>query len=217
MDPIRPELAAFARAAALVAGIVLAASGCFAGEARIASAAPPDMQHRDTEQAGVTDSILPMDLLLARFREGMPPVTLLAGGETSADRLVFRFMSAVERGDTAMLARLHVSRDEYAWLYFPTSAYAAPPYELPPNVAWMLSAAASEKGLARVVRRLRGGPLNVRSYHCGKESREGANRFLSQCVVEYEDQHEGPAARRLFGTIIERDGHYKFLSYANDF
>lgn len=165
----------------------------------------------------MTDSILPMDLLLARFRDGIPRVTSLDGGETSADRLVFRFMTAIDRGDTVTLARLRVSRGEYAWLYFPTSAYTAPPYELPPDVAWMLSAAASEKGLARVVRRLRGSSLQVRDYRCWKEAREGPNRFLSQCMVEYDDQHEGPVARRLFGTIMERDGHYKFLSYANDF
>ena len=158
-----------------------------------------------------------MKVLLARFREGIPAVTSLEGGEPSADRLVQRFILAVERGDTEALRRLSLSRGEYAWLYFPASAYASPPYELPPNVAWMLSEAASEKGLARVVSRLRGSSLNVRGYRCAREAREGSNRFWSQCVVEYDDQHEGPASRRLFGTIIERGGQYKFLSYANDF
>ncbi|CAN5375664.1 hypothetical protein BH23GEM2_BH23GEM2_13690 [soil metagenome] len=158
-----------------------------------------------------------MDVLLGRFRNGLPQVTSLEGGEPSVNGLVGRFVSAVERGDTAALAGLSVSRREYAWLYFPSSVYAAPPYELPPNIAWMLSAAASEKGLARVVRRLRGSTLHLRGYRCAKEAHEGLNRFWSQCVIDYEDQHEGRTSRRLFGTIMERDGQYKFLSYANDF
>lgn len=165
----------------------------------------------------IVDSTLPMDVLLARFRRGLPEVTSMEHGARSADDLVRQFLAAVGTGDAAALTDLTLSRSEYGWLYFPTSVYAAAPYELPPEIAWTLSTAASEKGLGRVTRRLGGVPIRFHGHRCAQESKEGANRFWRQCVVEYEHPGEGRASRRLFGTIMERDGRYKFLSYANDF
>lgn len=158
-----------------------------------------------------------MEVLLARFRSGLPVATALEGGAASADELVDRFLSAVARGDTVTLAQLRVTRAEYAWLYFPTSVYAAAPYELAPDVAWMLSTAASEKGLTRVVGRLGGAQLELRGYTCVQQGREGENRFWRECTLAYDHPVDGPASRQLFGSIMEHGGRYKFLSYANDF
>ena len=216
VDPIRAQLAALARAAALVAGLALATSACSGTEPRAAEAAPPP-EERKSGPAPIIDSILPMDVLLARFRRGLPEVTSLEHGVRSADDLMRQFLAAVGTGDTAALADLALSRSEYGWLYFPTSVYAAAPYELPPELAWTLSTVASEKGIGRVTRRLGGAQIRFHGYQCGQEAREGRNRFWRECVVEYEYAGEGRVLRRLFGTIMERDGRYKFLSYANDF
>ena len=218
MDPIRPQLAAFARAAALVAGSLLATSACSGTEPRAAEAARPLIAEGWTQQPWVlVDSILPMEVQLARFRHGLPVATALNNGARSADDLVRQFLTAVVKADTAALAGLTLSRSEYAWLYFPTSVYAAAPYELPPDLAWTLSTAASEKGASRVIRRLSGARLHFHGFRCGQEADEGPNRFWRQCTVDFEHPAEGRVSRRLFGSIMERDGRYKFLSYANDF
>lgn len=218
LDPIRTELAELTRAATLAAGLVLAASACSGAEPRTAAAAPPSIAEGWTQQPGLrVDSILPMEVQLARFRHGLPVVTALDNAARSADDLVRQFLTAVGKADTTALAGLTLSRSEYAWLYFPTSVYAAPPYELPPDLAWTLSRAASEKGASRVIRRLSGPRLRFHGYRCGQQASEGPNRFWRQCTVDYEHPAEGRVSRRLFATIMERDGRYKFLSYANDF
>lgn len=215
MDKIRTELAV-TRRVVLAAGLALALSACPGGEPRVETGAP--LRAGDSAyRAAATDSVLPMHVLMARFREGLPAQTSLEGGAPSLTELIERFLSAVERRDTATLQRLAVSRAEYAWLYFPTSVYAAAPYELAPEIAWMLSAAASEKGLTRLVRRLGGAPLQYRSHRCADKADEGNNRFWRGCTVEVGHSAERHSSQRLFGTVIEREGQYKFLSYVNDF
>lgn len=217
VDAVRAQLTLMLRVAALAAGFVLAVGGCTRDGIPAATATPLVENGASAPADLVTDSVLPMHVLLHRFRANLPVAIALENGAHSVDELIDRFMSAVERSDTVTLAQIAVSRAEYAWLYFPASVYATAPYELPPDIAWMLSAAASGKGLTRVVRRLGGKPLRLRGYHCTEEAREGANRFWRDCSVEYEHVVEGQRSRRLFGTIMERDGRYKFLSYANDF
>jgi hypothetical protein len=82
----------------------------------------------------------------------------------------------------------------------------------------LLSEQNSRKGRERIVRRLAGNRLGLRRYECGPSVTEGANRFWRSCQVEYLDPtFAQPVTKRLFGPIIEREGVYKLLSYANDF
>lgn len=169
-------------------------------------------------ESGHADSVLPVAAALTRFREGLPPVARLDGGGGTRDELVETFIRAVERNDTAAVSRMHVSRAEYAYLYFPTSIYMRKPYVQPPEIAWLLSTQSSEKGIARVLRRLGGRELGFAGYRCGEELQEGDNTLWRACTVTYRDPGaRSVVTRRLFGAIIERDGRSKFLSYANDF
>lgn len=166
----------------------------------------------------IVDSILPRGEALRRFQSDLPRVTAFREGAGSRRELVARFISALEASDAATLGRLRVSRAEYAFLYFPASAYNRTPYHLPPEIAWFLSEQNSVKGLTRIQRRLGGRPLRFRDYQCGAVTTEGANRFWRSCTISYEDPVTDRAVtRELFGAIIERGGRYKFLSYANDF
>ena len=168
--------------------------------------------------SGPVDSILPIEEALRRFRADLPSVDRLEGGASSRDALVRAFVRAVERNDTTTVRRLHVTKAEYAYLYFPTSIYMSEPYRQPPELAWLLAAQSSEKGIGRVLRRLGGRHIAFAGYDCTAETREGANAFWRSCTVDYLDPETGTRlARRLFGTIIARDGHFKFLTYANDF
>jgi hypothetical protein len=110
-----------------------------------------------------------------------------------------------------------VSRDEYGGLYYPTSIYVRKPYELAPDVAWMLNAEASAKGRRRLQQRLGGRNLELIRWVCAADSREGRNRFLTDCTVSYTTDAGPVEKRQLFAAIMERDGQYKFLSLAGDF
>ena len=177
--------------------------------------------HRDSAispAAPIIDSILPAGETLRRFQSTLTPVSELSASIRSRDALVARFMSAIESGDSAALKRLLVSKDEYAFLYFPTSTYTRKPYELPPDIAWLLSEQNNLKGFVRLTRRLGGKSLGFRGYECGDPVTESENRFWRACRITYVDPTTGlHVTRALFGAIMERAGNYKFLSYANDF
>jgi len=167
---------------------------------------------------GHVDSILPPDHTLARFVAGLPVVDALSGGGADRDALVEAFLVAVQTKDSAALTRMALSRGEYGYLYYPSSAYSRKPYELAPEIAWMLNQASGGKAIGRVVSRLGGHSGRFSGYDCGSPAAEGENRIWRDCVVSYREEPDQPAVtRQLFGAIIERGGHFKFLSYASDF
>jgi hypothetical protein len=192
------------RASLLFASVALA---CSSGEAREA-ASPP------VATVGVVDSILPLEEALRRFRADLVEATALEGGAASRDELVRRFVRAVETRDTTALRQMMLSRAEYAWLYYPTSTFSREPYYQMPQLNWFLNVASSEKGITRVVARHGGRALGFAGYQCPDSARtEAGLSFWDGCLVSF----EGDSRRmRLFGSIIERDGQYKFYSYAND-
>jgi hypothetical protein len=119
----------------------------------------------------------------------------------------------VERHDTADLRAMVMSRAEFAYLYYPHTQYTRRPYELPPELLWFQIGQNSEKGIVRVLRRLGGQPLGVRSTKCEDEPEKvGPTRLWNRCLVR-----RAGAEERLFGSIMELDGRYKFVSYANEF
>ena len=165
------------------------------------------------------DSILPMAEYLRRFREGLSEPMGFSGGENSRDALARRFLSAISARDTATLATLVVSRAEFAWLVFPHHIYAKPPYELDPEIFWMQLTAGSAKGIGRTLERLGGRRLTFQALDCRRDTvqvRSGPVRVWATCGVRYRDG-DSVQTRRLFGSVVERDGRVKLLSFANDF
>ena len=168
----------------------------------------------------VVDSALPPEEALRRFREALPVSTRLAGGAaTSRDHLVTRFVRAVAEQDTAALRAMSIDKAEFAYLYYPRTQYVRPPYLLAPDVVWQLMHARSESGMKRLVARVGGDDLKLQGYGCeAAPSVQGDIRLYQQCSIRYRRAGTEPIERRrLFGSIIERDGRYKFVSYANDF
>jgi hypothetical protein len=46
---------------------------------------------------------------------------------------------------------------------------------------------------------------------------EGPNRIWERCTVRVDSAGGETIEMRLFGSILERDGVFKFVSYTNDF
>jgi hypothetical protein len=166
----------------------------------------------------VIDTVHPPEVALQRFREGLgEPAVALVGGAASLDALAERWAGAVQTHDTATIRQLVLDRAEFAWLYYPTSAFSRRPLYQPPELFWFRLQAGSEKGIVRVLRRLGGGDLNLHGLECATPPRmEGKNRIWEYCAVRREE-HGELRSDMLFGGILEREGRFKFISYANQY
>jgi hypothetical protein len=166
----------------------------------------------------VIDSALPIDTLLARFRATITDTpTVLAGGEASPERLAREFLRAVSSNDTASIRRLVVNRAEFAWLYYPHTRFTKPPYELGPELLWIQQNEASEKGITRVLRRYGGVTLRFAALSCPDTAvTEGPNRITVGCRVSFAAADSAARSLQLFGSLLQRDGRWKFISFANE-
>lgn len=188
--------------------------------ARADSVARAQQDSLNRRQPGyVVDSILPVEEELRRFRAVVGPVTSgLANASASRDALVGRFATALERGDTADLQRMLVTSREFAWEVYPESPYTRAPYRQSPALLWSQIENASDKGMGRLVERAAGLSLHyVRSDCPHAVERQGRNRLWTGCTTQHRNAAGAIVPARLFGTIIERGGRFKFLSYANQF
>lgn len=168
----------------------------------------------------VVDSILPPDEAMRRFRATFPgdSARLFIGGSTSRDALVRRFVRAVARADTTDLRAMALHGREFADLYYADSPYSQPPYRQPPAFAWRLIQDPSTAGLTKLLQRLGGKPVDFVSERCDpKVAREGKSTRYSGCLVRVVNAAGDTVTKRYFGSILERDGRFKFLSFTNDF
>ena len=168
----------------------------------------------DTPRTEWIDSALSAEDAMRRFRADIPaPVTQYSDGASSRDALVRKFVDNVAKQDTVSLARLAVSRGEFAYLYYPNHPQSRPPYELTPQLMWFQMTANSDKGLRRLLRDFGGQQLPV-NYSCADSAEiQNGNRIWTKCVVETGADVKKRVA--LFSAILERQGTYKFLSYTN--
>jgi hypothetical protein len=165
----------------------------------------------------LVDSILPIEEELRRFRADIPTrAPALEHGAPSIDSLVARFAGALARHDTTALARLAVTRSEFAYLIYPSSRYTKPPYRQKPQIVWMLLQGASSQGATRLLGRLAGPGVKVLGHACDANPEVADKNRLWQCRVRYTSAGE-TATRQLFGAVVEREGRFKLSSFANDF
>ena len=168
----------------------------------------------------VIDSILPVEEQLRRFRLaiGGAPVTALSGGSATRDDLVRRFMKALVTGDSIELRAMAVDAREFADLIYPESPSTKPPYQQDPALVWRSIQNPSASGFKRLVKRAGGVPVKLAKYSCDpKPTTQGKNRLWSGCLLSLEGEQGDTSTHRFFGTIVQRDGQFKFMSYRNEF
>ena len=161
---------------------------------------------------------LPIHADLTLFQSELPRQAHDLGTHAAASRdaLFDQFVRAVEDSNAAVLRSLRLDVAEFAYLYYPPSRYTRAPYELPPATLWLLIEQNGLKGEARVLQHYGGRSLNVNGYRCEDEPRtEGPNRLWEHCLLERADDTGQRFQERLFGSILERDGKFKFVSIAN--
>lgn len=144
--------------------------------------------------------------------------TTLAGGTLSRETLVRKFITALETNDSSTLREMLLTASEFADLVYPESPYTHPPYRQSPALVWNQIRNPSSSGLTRLLRRIGGTQLKYVSHSCAqKPERQGANVIWADCAVRLVDQDRNTTRQRLFGSVIERDGRFKFVSYSNEF
>jgi hypothetical protein len=166
----------------------------------------------------VVDSIFPPEEELRRFRKaiGGDSVVSLSGGSPSKEALAQRFVRAVVASDTNDLRAMVIHIREFADLYYPESPFSHAPYHQPPAFAWAQIQDPSLRSLTRLVRKLGGKPMTFVGVLCDpKVAREGRNTRYTGCLVRVKEANGQILNRRYFGSIVERDGQFKFLSYTN--
>ena len=121
----------------------------------------------------------------------------------------------MEASDTVALRRMVLHKDEFAWLYYPSSRLSRPPYELPPDLLWFQMQGQSEKGASLLLSDRAGAALGYVGHDCASERLEGENQIYGHCVLRRVTPAGDTLAERLFGLVLERGGAFKFVSYAN--
>lgn len=129
--------------------------------------------------------------------------------------MVERLARAVATNDTADLSAMVLDRAEFAWLFYESSAMSRPPYEAPPSLLWGQIRTSSDEGIRKLLGRLGGRSISVSALQCGDAEQEGANRLFARCTVRFAANGVMPLEGNLFGTIIERDGRFKFVGLGN--
>lgn len=168
------------------------------------AAAPPAATIGDTANASA--------LARMRARIGAPPAHL--AGFRTRDSLVDAFVRAVDGRDSIALRSLALTVEEFAYLYYPDAPLAKPPYELDPETMWLQIGAESGRGATRTLQRY-GGRLGFVSYQCEAAPRvSGAVTLWNACAVTHRTT-AGLVTEPLFGSVIERDGWYKFVGLSN--
>lgn len=160
------------------------------------------------------DSAMSTAEALQRFRSGMAPVTGLEGGFGSVEALIGRYLEALAAGDLRAAAKLIITPAEFAYLYYPNSREAAPPYELDPGLVWLRLTSESEKGLRQAANFLMGRRPHLVEYGCERQERFHEVTTFSRCTVTLTDGTDTLKVR-LFGSILEHRGQFKFLTLAN--
>jgi hypothetical protein len=190
--------------------VLLLSAGCEPSHANTEAEPEP-------RTATVVDSIFPIEEELRRFRATLAEhPDRLADTEPTRDALVSRFVAALENTDTAEFRRMALTRPEFAYLYYPTTQFAAPPYELSPALVWYRLESYSSRGLVRALDRFGGRPLHVSGHACEATPLvQGENRIWHGCVLQARDAAGREVSLSLFGPILEREGRFKLLSYAN--
>jgi len=168
----------------------------------------------------VVDSARPIPEEIRRFaaRVGGNPASSFAHASASREALIRRVVRGVSNADSADLAAAAITPREFIDLVYPSSPYTHPPYEQPPDLVWMQIANPSAAGYRRLLARRGGQPFAYVSHSCaGKAAHQGPNTLFLDCLITVRDESKAQIKQRWFGTIVERGGRFKILSYRNQF
>lgn len=165
----------------------------------------------------VVDSVLPREIEIARFRMGLSEVTELSNALPSRDALVDAFVKRLAARDTVKLGELALTKSEFAWIYYPSSPIGKPPYDLSPALMYFQFDGNNRKGFVKLIDDRSEKDLKVVGFSCASTEMQDKNIVYSQCTFKRLQAPGDTLTELLFGGIIERNGKFKLLNFANKF
>ena len=167
----------------------------------------------------VIDSIIPVDEGAHRFRSalGGDSLTTLQRASGSRQALVRRFLRGLANHDTAALLAMSVSAREFVDLVYPSSPFTHAPYRQSAGLSWMLIRNPSQSGLTRLLRRAADIHATYVDHRCATPpERQGRNVIWTSCSISVRAGNGQLESHRYLGSILERDGRFKVLSFRNE-
>jgi len=217
MSNVRNAAALIAAAVAVGSQACRQARGAAIDSARADSIARARQDSINRAQPGyVIDSVLPLNEELRRFRAavGGRRISALRNASESRDVLVRRAVGALSSADTADLRAMTVDAREFADLVFSTSPFARPPFRQPVGFAWQQIHGSSTVGMRRLIQKMSGHTWRYIDHRCApRVEHQGANTIWSSCEVRLVAPSGDTIPAQLFGSIIERDGRFKVVTF----
>lgn len=197
--------------------LLVGLASCHQTEARPSSSASASTTPPPVSQAAYVDSVVSRAEALRSFRADLRErPAALDGDYASREALVRRFVHVVEQDDTLGLVALVITRAEFAYLYYPSNPASRPPYDLAPGLMWFQLQESNRKSVLALLRERGGAPLDYVGHDCSRSQRQGVNTIWSECELLRRAPGGETRRERLFGTIIERQGRYKFVGLGNE-
>lgn len=180
-----------------------------------ASATAPALPHK---AANATQPISVPDG--AQATPAVVAVDRLTGGAVSVDELIDRFVAALAAGDTAAVEALRITEAEYRGVLIPGSVAPGEPPQVVSEQGleyfWTEMSQKSAAHRAAILARFGGRPLTRVRYSFDKGEREFAGYKAYQRLRLVLRDEQGQEVELGTGSIVERDGVFKFASFIRD-
>ena len=165
---------------------------------------------------------------LHRFRPVCALVTLtlivaacesraLPNAQPSAEGLAREVLAALERRDEPRLHALALDAEEFHEHVWPSLPAAQPERNLPWTYVWSDLSQKSQAHLKRTLSTYGGTPYRLESIRfTGGATQYAEYRVHRETVLTVRDSSDARHELRLFGSLLEKDAHWKVFSYVID-
>ncbi|MBM4245217.1 MAG: hypothetical protein FJ148_15615 [Deltaproteobacteria bacterium] len=148
------------------------------------------------------------------------PVERVTGGAGSLEELIARFLDALRVQDTDALESLRLTRDEYVHLVIPGHVPPGePPQRIGPEAAEYFFAVMDAKSRHfrnALVERFGGRSLELHEIGFEKGVARYAGHRAHRRAALWLREADGSLTELRTGSVVERDGRFKFASYTRD-
>jgi len=145
-----------------------------------------------------------------------PPKTPLADTRASAAAVAEAVIAAVTAGDSAALASLALSEQEFREHVWPELPAARPERNLPFSYVWGDLHQKSDTSLAATLAKYRGQRLSLVEVRHGDMTRYESYTVYRDSVFVVRTAEGDTEDVRLCGSMVEQGGRWKVFSYVND-
>lgn len=136
------------------------------------------------------------------------------GAFESVEALGERVVIALNRGDEEELHRLRVTKEEYLGWMWPQFPASRPPIGFPPEFAWSNLETRSRVALSKALRSYGKSRLRYVGIRFERPEERYRNFRLKRGSVLVVQTPQGQQITlRFLGSVVERNGQYKLLSY----